>query len=93
MTSKSRENRSQSEAAISIDSGSRPFTANDLLAGAQRLKKVEVTPELRRNTVPEVGGGLDGALNRAIADKFRNTWQSDSEEEFEDVDDGEWDDY
>lgn len=74
----SRQIRSHSEAVISpSDSGGRPFSANDLLAGAQKLKKVEMTPDMRRNTVPQVGGGLEGTLNRAIADKFRNVNYSD----------------
>ena len=43
-------------------------------------------------TVPEVGGGLEGTLNRAITNKFKNVQYSDSEEEFDDVDDDEeWD--
>ena len=76
----------------SFESGGRPFNASDLLAGAQRLKKVTVTAEPRRSTVPEVGGGLEGTLNRAIADKFRNVNLSDSEEEFDEVDEEEWED-
>ena len=41
--------------------------------------------------MPEAGGGLEGTLSRAIADKFRNVQQSDSEEEeFDEVDDEEW---
>ena len=73
-------------------SGGRPFNASDLLAGAQRLKKVEVSQEMRKNAVPESGGGLEGTLNRAITNKFKNVQYSDSEEEFEEVDDEEWDD-
>ena len=59
--------------------------------GAQRLRKVENSPEIQRHVIPETGGGLEGTLNRAIAEKFRNVTYSDSEEEFDDVDD-EWED-
>ena len=89
MTPRSRDTRSHSEAT---ESGSRPFNANDLLAGAQRLRKVEVNNQEQMKTVPEVGGGLEGTLNRAITNKFKNVQYSDSEEEFDDVDDDEeWD--
>ena len=76
---------------MATESGNRPFDANDLLAGAQRLRKVEINDHEQRNTVPEEGGGLEGTLNRAITNKFKNVQYSDSEEEFEEVDDEEWD--
>jgi hypothetical protein len=91
MTPRSRDTRSRSEASVATESGNRPFDANDLLAGAQRLRKVEINDHEQRNTVPEEGGGLEGTLNRAITNKFKNVQYSDSEEEFEEVDDEEWD--
>ena len=60
------------------------------MMGAQKLRKVENSPDLRRNAVPETGGGLEGTLNRALIQKFRNVTYSDSEEEFDDVDDEDW---
>lgn len=52
---------------------------------------MDLSPDIRRNTVPQMGGGLEGTLNRALIEKFSNvTSHSDSEEEFEDVDE-EWD--
>lgn len=76
--------------SISSDGG-RPFTANDLLAGAKGLKKVNYSPD-HRKTAPEESDGLMGTLNRALLNKFGNAIQSeDSEEEFDEIDD-EWDD-
>ena len=70
----------------------RPFSANDLVNGFNHLKKVENGPENRRGTISSsFKGGMEETFHRALADKFCNVG-SDSEEEFEDVDDDEWDD-
>ena len=79
----------RSHTTSDTSSGGRPFTANDLLMGAQRLRKVDES-DLRKSPVPEADRGLEGCLNRALKEKFKNYASDSEEEEFDDVDD-EWD--